>query len=256
MQIHHRLSCLPWATCEKLLSYSTAADGTEWTLRHLLCFLETRLAQSASLFFSSNKLSTREPHLPLLQKVWEKYIVPSISSKRAWRESRPRCWGLPVLNLCATLMQKLKSALMPSNDNWPYKWRVATTSSISLTSNISLPSVMNQTHPLEVDDITLQKAIWSKSNVQGAIPVISFWIGLLVHGKAWDYSEVDLIIKNSPGRPREAQNTGETPPHQHRWFSVLLTFILRDFREPSRKACPPNKERKREKTKYYIFAQN
>lgn len=44
---------------------------------------------------------------------------------------------------------------------------------------------MNQSYLLELDDITLQKAIWSKSKVQGAIPVIPFWIGLLVvHGKA------------------------------------------------------------------------
>ena len=153
-------------------------------------------------------------------------------------------------------MPKLKIALMQSNDNWPHR-RVATTSSTSLTSNTPLPSVMNQSYLLELDDITLQKATWSKNKVQGAIPVIPSWIVLLVvHGKAWDYSEAGPTSRNSPDKPREAQNTGQKTHHHHRVFSILLTFILRDFREPSRKACPPNKERGRKKPKYYIFPQN
>jgi len=66
-----------------------------------------------------------------------------------------------------------------------------------------------------------------------------------VRGKAWDYSEAGPTIRKSP----EAQNTGQKPHHHHRAFSVLLTFILRDFREPSRKACPPKQVEREKKTK-------
>lgn len=65
---------------------------------------------------------------------------------------------------------------------------------------------MNQSYLLELDDICLQK-VMSKNKVQGEIPVIPFWIGLLAgHGKAWDNSEAGPTIRNSPGNPREAQS--------------------------------------------------
>lgn len=56
-----------------------------------------------------------------------------------------------------------------------------------------------------------------------------------------------------PQANQELQNTVQKPHHHHRGFSVLLTFILRDFREPSRKACPPNKEREKKNQTIMYF---
>lgn len=110
-------------------------------------------------------------------------------------------------------------------------------------------------HLSELDCTIWLEAIRSKWKVQGAIPVIPFWIGLLVvHCKVWVYYKAGPIIRNSPGKPKEGQNKGEKKPHHHhhRGLQFLLTFILRDFREPSRKACPPDKEREREKKQSII----
>lgn len=143
-------------------------------------------------------------------------------------------------------MPKLKIALMQSNDNRPHR-RVATTSSTSLPSNTPLPSVMNQSYLLELDDVTLQKATWSKSRVQGAIPVIPFWIGLLVmHGLR--LSEAGPTISNSPGKPREAQNTWQkTPPPSQSILSSTHLHPQRLSWALSKGLLPEQGERERKK---------
>lgn len=152
-------------------------------------------------------------------------------------------------------MPRFKIALMQLNDNWPHR-RVATTSSTSLTSNTQLPSVINQSYLLELDDITLQKAIWSRSKVQGATPVTPFWIGLfVVHGKAWDYSEASPTIKNSPDKPREAQNTGRNPTTSREGSQIYSPSSSETFASPLERPGTKQGERERKDKTLYIYSE-
>lgn len=201
-------------------------------------------------FFWSNKFSISQPHLPVLQKVTDKHIVSSIPSKRMWKETRQHRKGLPTLKLCTTLMAQLQITLMQSNDNWPHR-RVATTSSTSLTSNTPLPGVMNQSDLLELDDITLQKVIGSKSKVQGAIP---FWIGfLVVHGKAWDYSEAGTTIRNSPGKPRQVQNTGRKPTTATKRSQFYSPSSSETSGSPLERPIPQTRRKNKTQSIIYFF---
>lgn len=75
-------------------------------------------------------------------------------------------------------------------------------------------------------------AIWSKSKVQGVIPGMPFWAGLLVvRGKAWDYFDIDTTVRNSPHKQWEAQNQRVKKTIKQQHHSVITD--ISQFHSPS-----------------------